>query len=166
MTTCSPDNFALVKSLGATNVFDYRSPTCAEDIKKATSSHLAYALDCIGNESSAAICTAAYGPQGGKYTSLNGVEKLDRDDIANQFTLGYTAFGQYFKFGSEVFLPNPRNFDFAVKFVALARDLLEQGQFRVHQPDVREGGLEAILSGLQEMREKKVHGKKLVYRVC
>lgn len=153
-----------MKSLGATHVFDYHSPTCAEDIKKATSSRLAYALDCISTQSTAAICTAAYGPQGGKYTSLLLVEKLDRDDITNNFTLAYTALGQHFVFGENEFPPNKTDFDFAVKFVRIAMDLLEQGKYRVHEPDLREGGLEGILSGLQDMREKKVSGKKLVYQ--
>lgn len=68
-------------------------------------------------------------------------------------------------FGPNEFPPNKTDFDFAVKFGVIATDLLEQGKYRVHEPDVREGGLEAIFAGLQEMREKKVSGKKLVYRV-
>ena len=165
MTTCSPDNFSLVKSLGADHVFDYHSSSCAEDIKEATSSRLAHALDCISNASSAAICAAALGPQGGKYTSLVPVEKLPREDITNLTTAAYTALGQRFFFGPHEFPPNKTDFDFAVKFIALATDLLEQGKYRVHEPDVREGGLEAIFSGLQEIREGKVRGKKLVYRL-
>lgn len=166
MTTCSPDNFALVKSLGATHVFDYRSPTCAEDIKNATSSRLAYVLDCISIPSSTAICTAAYGPQGGKYTSLLPVENLSRENIVNHFTLAYTALGQGFVFAHDEYPPIKADLDFAVKFVKIARDLLEQGKYRVHEPDVREGGgLEAVLGGLQELRDKKVSGKKLVFRV-
>lgn len=165
MTTSSPDNFALVKSLGATHVFDYHSSTCAEDIKEATSSRLAHALDCISNASSAAISAAAFGPEGGKYTSLIPVEKLPREDITNLTTAVYTALGQHFMFGPYEFPPSKTDFDFAVKFLAIATDLLEQGKFRVHEPDVREGGLEAIFNGLQEIREKKVHGKKLVYRI-
>lgn len=146
-------------------MFDYRSPTCAEDIKKATSSRLAYALDCIATSSSAAISSAAFGPQGGKYTSLLRVEKLDRDDISNNFTLAYTALGERFTYGPNEFPPNKTDYDFAVKFAKLAGDLLAQGKYHVHPPDVREGGLEGVLSGLQDLREKKVSGKKLVYRV-
>ena len=154
-----------MKSLGAAHVFDYHSPTCAEDIKEATSSRLAYVLDCISTEPSASICTNSYGPKGGKYSSLLPVEKLAREDITNNFTVAYTALGERFFFGPIEYPPNQTDFDFAVKFVTIARDLLAQGKFRVHEPDVREGGLEGILHGLQEIREKKVHGKKLVYRV-
>lgn len=153
-----------MKSLGATHAFDYRSSTCAEDIKKATSSRLAYALDCIATPSSAAICTAAFGPQGGKYTSLLYLEKLDRDDVSNNFTIAYTALGERFVYGPNEFPPNKTDFDFAVKFAKIATDLLERGKYRVHPAEVREGGLEGILGGLQDLREKNVSGKKLVYR--
>lgn len=154
-----------MKSLGATHAFDYRSPTCAEDIKKATSSRLAYALDCIATPPAIAISVAAFGPQGGKYTSLLHVEKLERDDVSNNFTIAYTALGERFVYGPTEFPPSKTDFDFAVKFAKIARDLLEQGKYRVHPPEVREGGLEGILDGLKDLREKNVSGKKLVYRV-
>ena len=49
ITTASPKNFALVKQLGASAVFDYNSPTVVDDIVaafKGTTS--AGALDCVG----------------------------------------------------------------------------------------------------------------------
>jgi NADPH:quinone reductase-like Zn-dependent oxidoreductase len=42
-TTCSPRNFELCKSLGATKVFDYSSPTVTEDLVKALNGK-----DCAG----------------------------------------------------------------------------------------------------------------------
>lgn len=53
-----------------------------------------------------------------------------------------------------------------VRFSALAGKLLEQGKIQPHPHRVKEGGLEGILQGLQDLREKKVSGEKLVYRVA
>ncbi|KAJ5623169.1 hypothetical protein N7490_011774 [Penicillium lividum] len=48
-TTASPKNFDYVKKLGATQVFDYSSPTVVEDLVKALEGKtLAGAMDCVG----------------------------------------------------------------------------------------------------------------------
>lgn len=49
IATASPKNFGLVKSLGATEVFDYNSPTVLEDLLAAFKARTcAGAFDCIG----------------------------------------------------------------------------------------------------------------------
>lgn len=56
--------------------------------------------------------------------------------------------------------------EFAARFWKMAGELLAQGKLKVHPPDVRPGGLEGVLEGLDELRQGKVSGKKLVYRVA
>lgn len=48
-TTCSPHNFPLVKSLGATKAFDYKSPTVEQDLVRAFSGKTAAGAMSIGN---------------------------------------------------------------------------------------------------------------------
>lgn len=49
ITTASPKNFDLVKKLGASEAFDYRSPTVVEDVVAAFKGKTsAGALDCVG----------------------------------------------------------------------------------------------------------------------
>jgi len=49
ITTASPKNFESVKKLGASEVFDYNSPTITEDLMTALKGKtMAGALDCIG----------------------------------------------------------------------------------------------------------------------
>jgi NADPH:quinone reductase-like Zn-dependent oxidoreductase len=51
ITTASPKNFEYVKRLGASEVFDYRSPSVVEDLVNAFNTRtLAGVLDCIGFE--------------------------------------------------------------------------------------------------------------------
>ncbi|THC94059.1 hypothetical protein EYZ11_006468 [Aspergillus tanneri] len=71
ITTCSPQRFEFVKSYGAEAAFDYKSPTCGEEIRRYTGNTLAYAMDCITQEQSTRICYAAIGRAGGRYVALD-----------------------------------------------------------------------------------------------
>ena len=57
------------------------------------------------------------------------------------------------------------DFEFAKMWMGLVDGLLAEGKLKVHPPSVRGKGLEGALEGMQEMREGKVSGVKLVYRV-
>ena len=46
-----------------------------------------------------------------------------------------------------------------------ASRLLVEGKLRAHNPDVRRGGLDGVLKGLDDYRQKKVSGQKLVYEL-
>jgi NADPH:quinone reductase-like Zn-dependent oxidoreductase len=50
IATASPTNHALLLSLGADSVFDYRSPTWVDDVKKASGGGIDYAVDCISED--------------------------------------------------------------------------------------------------------------------
>ncbi|KAK0717742.1 putative zinc-binding oxidoreductase ToxD [Lasiosphaeria miniovina] len=167
IATCSPSNFELVKSLGADAVFDYKDPECAAKIRAHTAgAPLGLALDCIGDQASTDVCAAALGPAGGVISSLSAQGKSPRQDVTVQFTLGYMIIGERLKLGPTMDIPgNPDEFEFGKAFWPLAEALLAEGRIRVHPVQVGEGGLEGVFEGLQAMREGKVSGKKLVYRI-
>lgn len=165
ITTCSPRNFDLVKSLGADFVFDYNSESCASEIRKASQDSLQHVFDCISTDASAKICADSFGPQGGKYSSLVPVQSFPRKDVTTTLTVAYTAFGEAFKFGSHDIPAVKADFDFGVTFARLTNELLAEGKLKVHPPDVRPGGLDGILDGLQDLKENKVSGSKLVYQI-
>jgi len=169
IATASAHNFDYVKSLGADEVFDYTSLTCAEDIKKSTEGELTLALDCISKGSSTQICVEAISDKGGVYTTLLPVpsEKVTsiNEKIENKSTLAYTAIGEAFQFGPQSFPAIPGHFEFAKKFWSISEKLLAEGKIKVHQIAVNEGGsgLEGVLQGLQQVRAGDVRGRKLVY---
>jgi len=161
ITTCSPRNFDLVKSLGAAAVFDYHDADCAAKIKEYTKGDLKYVWDTISLPPTAKLCAEVIS-SGGVYGSILQVE-FPRDDVKHTMSLGYTAVGEPVKKGS--FIPSPDNapdFEFAKKWFQIVDPILQQGQLKVHPPKV-DKGLENVMEGLDLMRKDKVSGQKLVY---
>ncbi|KAF1970071.1 oxidoreductase-like protein [Bimuria novae-zelandiae CBS 107.79] len=162
IATASPHNFELVKFLGADQVFDYKDPECGAKIREATKDSLKLAFDTISEKGSPAVCCAAISSKGGLYTSLLPVSDFPRDDVRNVATLAYTALGEKF---SERFPANQNDFDFEVRFWRLSEDLINSGKIKTHPTEVREGGLEAIPQGIEDLKGGRVSGVKLVYRM-
>ncbi|KAL9025020.1 MAG: hypothetical protein Q9196_006085 [Gyalolechia fulgens] len=164
VTTCSPHNFDFVKSLGADVVYDYKQPGASNEIRRLTGDHLKIVLDTISIESSAKFCAEAISTEGGVYTSLLPVT-VPRSDVKSDLVLAYTAFGEPFKLGPQSFAAVPDDQAFAASWWLLAEQCLATGKIKVHPPSVREGGLEAVLDGLDLMRKDRVSGQKLVHNV-
>ena len=166
VTTASPRNFDLVKSLGADQVFDYNEPDVGKKIREATNDKLKYAWDTVGLASSAKICSDALtsGP-GARYGTIL-MEKPPRDDIKFSATLLYTSVGESFdKFGSH-FDGNPAHFEFVKGWFGEAIHYIADGKVKVHPVKVGADGLKGALQGMADMKEGKYSGEKLVYRIA
>lgn len=87
-----------------------------------------------------------------------------RDDVRNEFPLGYTSFGETFEIEGQIYDAVPGDYKLAKSFIALCEDLLEEGKIRSHPADVRLG-IEGIIEGMQELKEGNISGAKLVYRI-
>ncbi|KAL2864396.1 zinc-binding alcohol dehydrogenase family protein [Aspergillus lucknowensis] len=163
ITTCSPRHFDLVRSLGADHVFDYRSPDAVRDVKAVTSNSLRYALDTVATEETAQFCSQAMGEEGGKYSSLAPIPRLPRDDVLNLSYMAFTAIGEEFEIGGLRVPARPNDSAFAADFMKIFEELWAKKMIKAHPVDARSGGLGGIAEGLQEMREGRVSGVKLVY---
>lgn len=178
ITTCSPRNYDLVKSLHADAIFDYNDPACGRKIREHTSNDLFYAFDCISTDSSVRICADALSTSssssGAKkhYCSLLGVPNFPRKDAEKKTTLAYSAMGEDISFHGQGSIIPPKipareeDARFMKSFIETVDGLLGEGKVRVHPPSVRERGLQGVLDGLQTMREGRVSGEKLIYRVA
>ena len=164
IVTCSPSNFDLVKQYGAVEAFDYNDPACPQKIKDYTNDSVLLAIDCISTKDSAAICAPSLA-KGAKYCKLLGVDLPDREDVKQVYVLAYSVLGDYFRMGptGPEFPASKEDLEHGIEWSILMEKLLAEGKISVHNPDVRKGGLEGVLEGMQEMREGKVSGKKLVY---
>ncbi|KAL2067329.1 hypothetical protein VTL71DRAFT_1754 [Oculimacula yallundae] len=167
ITTASPRNFDFLKSLGADHVLDYHDPDCGSKINALTHNELHLVFDTIAVPSSSLISATALSTSPSSkllYVTLLPVQMV-RKDVENIFFLGYTVMGEEFEIEGEVFPASKEDNQLARRFGVLCDQLLEQGLVRCHPVALREGGLEGILGGMMEMKEGKVSGQKLVYRI-
>lgn len=165
LATSSPKNFAYVKSLGATEVFDYNEPNVGKKIREYTQNKLQLAWDTVSEGESANIVAEAMSTEpGGRYGSILP-NKFPREDVNHESTLMYTIFGEEFSFGAMKFPAVPEDFEYTKKFVGITEKLLAEGELKPHTAQVGKDGLEGVLKGLDDLKNGKVSGQKLVYRV-
>ncbi|CAN8105197.1 unnamed protein product [Discula destructiva] len=174
ITTSSPRNFDYLKSLGADAVFDYHTDTeaLAREIKELTKNELTRAWDCSPTELSTRLCALAMSDKkDGKISTLipinKDIVKKINPGIITETTLGYTAFGEAFSRYGMTFEAKPKDREFARSFWELSRGLLADGRIKVANTAVDQGGqgLEGALKGLEALKQGKVSGTKLVYRI-
>lgn len=167
LTTCSPHNYAFVKSLGADAVYDYKDPSCGKSINKDTGNSLKLVWDTICTESAAEICAEAMSTDalGARYGSILE-EEFPRQDVESTFTFMYTIFNEPFTKGGEDVPAVPEDFQFAKEFFRITENLLTNGKLKTHPEKVGPKGLEGALQGLEDMKNGKVSANKLVYLVA
>lgn len=74
--------------------------------------------------------------------------------------------GEAFDLFGRKFPANPKDFEFASMFAGITERLLEEKKLVPHPVVLKSGGLEGVLDGLELVRDGKVSGGKLVYRVA
>ncbi|KAL2846704.1 chaperonin 10-like protein [Aspergillus pseudoustus] len=162
VTTASPRSHNLVKQYGADDVFDYKSPTAIEDIKRAYPD-INRAMDCFSEAGSTEFCVRVIQDSCGRVVTLLDSGKTEIDGVKIDFMLGYTAFNEDFQW-----LP-----PFGPKFVAKTSDhealrrfygSLTQLSVQLKPPPMKSlhPGLESLPEGLDLLRKGKVSGTKLV----
>ncbi|TVY85435.1 Protein TOXD [Lachnellula suecica] len=166
ITTCSPKNNDLVRSLGADEVFDYKDPECAAKIRKLTGDKLKYAWDTVG-DGSEVICDEALSSDSSicHYASVSITTKVPRKDVKSSLVLMYTMFGKSFSKATTEFPASKEDYEFGKTWMALTEKLVAEGKLKPHPKRVGSGGLEGALKGMEEMKAGKISGEKLVYRI-
>jgi aspyridone synthetase trans-acting enoyl reductase len=169
ITTCSPRNFPRVKALGAAGAWDYRSPSCAEEMRDFTQDQLAYALDCITDSGSMKICYAAIGSAGGKYVGLDQfpIRGHTRRNVRPEWIIAWTVLGKPINMAKPYRRDaKPRDRAFHEGWRLMTQKLLDRGDILTHPMEVSNEGLEGIAVGADLLRKGAAGGKKLVFRVA
>ncbi|KAJ0420257.1 chaperonin 10-like protein [Aspergillus carlsbadensis] len=161
VATASPRSFDLVKRTGADAVFDYRTPTAIEDIKKAYS-NITKAIDCFSEGDSARFCESVL--NSGKVITLLDQGKPTKPGVEYKFLMVFTVFGERFQMMAPlgpVFPVTPADGEILGRFYsslpALCGDVIRAPAITSTQ-----GGLEEVLKGLDSLRKGEARGKKLV----
>ncbi|KAJ5142439.1 uncharacterized protein N7515_001226 [Penicillium bovifimosum] len=165
ITTCSPRNFDLVKSYGADVVFDYSSPTCAEDIRAATKNTLRYVLDPFAEAKTLRTCHAAVGRTGGKYCALEQYQEslCSRKTVKHELVMGGAISGRGVELPDPYGIPaRPEIGIWARQWYLELQDLIDNARIKPCPVQTISGGFEGILEGLDLLRNGKVSGKKLI----
>ncbi|KAL6709860.1 hypothetical protein ACN47E_000645 [Coniothyrium glycines] len=159
--TASPHNFDLLRKLGADHVFDYKDPEVGAKIREATNDKLKLVFDCIAEGNSPAITAAAVSSSGGHVSGLLPVEEYPRSDVKFKFRLAYTALGEAY---SEKIPASQEDYEFGANFWRVTEELFNSGKIKAHPTKVHHG-LEGIPQGLDDLKDGKVSGVKLVYKI-
>ena len=167
IATCSPSNFELARSFGAENTFDYRSPTCAADIRAYTHNALAYALDCVSLVETTQLCYSAIGRAGGRYVALEPCRETitnTRRVVQASWLMVLTIFGDKValdgEYGREA---RPEDREFGSRLFAAAQVLLDRGEIQPHPIKSMPGGWKGVIEGVDIIRAQTLSAQKLVY---
>ena len=168
VTTASERNWPLLKSLGAEEVFDYKDPKCAKKIREYTDDQLTLVFDCISDNAvdSPRICEESISSKdGGTISYLLKSANHSRTDVVKKHTSGYNVFGEAFDKLGEHVDAKPEDFEHGKMFWLLTEDLISTGRLKPQPTKVEKDGLVGVFDGLQQSREGKVSGVKLIYRI-
>nr|RBQ92247.1 hypothetical protein FVER53263_11742 [Fusarium verticillioides] len=155
---------SLVKQYGADAVFDYNSPSVAEDIIKEYPK-ITKAVDCFSEGKSTSVCADVLEPNGGKVVTLLPNGKSSTPGVTYDLVMSYTAMGHAFQW-----LP-----PIGPKFEARPQDRAALVRFYETLPQIThilkpiptielKSGFDGIFEGLDKLRAGQVAGGKLVVR--
>jgi len=166
IVTCSPKNNELVKSRGADEVFDYHDPEWPSKVRKLTDNKLKNVWDTIYE---AKQCCEALSTEdeGCHFASClwSEDEPFPRKGVKESYTLMYTMFGETFNKYGDAWPASKEDWEWSKMWMDLTEKLVAEGKIKAHPKRLEEGGLGGILKGIQELKEEKVRGEKLVYRI-
>ncbi|TVY62514.1 Trans-enoyl reductase ACTTS2 [Fusarium oxysporum f. sp. cubense] len=164
VTTASPHSFDLVKSYGADHVFDYRSSSMTEDIKKAFP-NISRALDCFSEGNSSKLCAEIIQGNGDKVVTLLDT-KTKVAGVESQMIMSFQLLGREFAWLPPI---GPKYPVSPTERAALARFYQSLPSFtkNLKSPPltVLNGGFSDIMKGLDMLRRGKVSGSKLVVKM-
>ncbi|KAI9146789.1 Trans-enoyl reductase ACTTS2 [Paramyrothecium foliicola] len=159
IATCSAHNFGMIRSLGADEVFDYRDENVGNKIRELTQNGLYHAFDCISTDESARICAEALSNKADAQPMYSAILycKLPREDVQVKVTIAFTIFGESFtkpELGPVNFPASMDDYNFGKEFWRMSERLLAEKKLIPHPLDVRNGGLDSVLEGIDDLREE------------
>jgi len=154
VAVASRKNKDLCTSLGADEFGDYKAPSWKEDVKKAMAGFSKIVgIDTIGTEKTSSTCAEIVQSQGGNCVATVAAGS-DREEQGVSI--------KSIRIADAYHIPEKRVV--LERYVRLAEELLSEGKLKPNK--VRNiGGLESVADGLNDLRNGKVSGEKLVITI-
>jgi len=123
LATASPSNHPILLSLGADNIFDYRSPTWIDDVKNASGGGIHYALDCISEDDTTGMISRCFVEGEGVGEKRIAVirstawdKNLVRKDVIPLYGAAWVGLGHEIAYNDGILPADPTHRAFAVAF--------------------------------------------------
>ncbi|WVN88983.1 uncharacterized protein L203_104198 [Cryptococcus depauperatus CBS 7841] len=171
---CSPHSFDLVKSYGADAVIDYHHHEKAiEDALKITDGGVEYALDTISEGDSFKLVINMMGKKAKQLNAILSVPeeaKKINPSLKSEFTVMYTLFGKAFNFmpreSNKTPIPaSKEDREFGVEIFKKTPELIVKYGLKPNPIEIK-GGFGDVLEGLDDLKNGRVSGKKLVIKIA
>lgn len=167
IATASLRHADFLKSLGASEVYDYREPNVADAIAQAHPD-LVMAVDAYSEKGSSALCARALSKtQSSRLVTLlyDGDVREVNPRVHATFFLLYTTEGEavdlFFKSCTHAEAQEDRHFMAAFARSGILTNLLARGLVKPNDAEAVPGGLRAVEAGVDRVRRGDVTGKKL-----
>lgn len=158
----------MVRSFGATALYDYAVPDIGRTIRADTKGRLRHALDCISDRESTQCCYDALGRAGGRDASLEVIkaEWRTREAIRQDFVMSLEGTGLEIALDGEYKRPaSSEKRQVAAKMFLIFQQLLNDKMLKTHPVEVVGSGLSSVIEGIATLKSGLVSGKKLVVQV-
>ncbi|EXJ53303.1 uncharacterized protein A1O5_13457, partial [Cladophialophora psammophila CBS 110553] len=160
----SSKHFDLVKSLGATAIYDYKT-NLPSKIRAETSNSLKYAFNCISSQSIAKYCVSALilgaSP---RFANLLGEISL-RKDVVPSLSITYTAIREDIVYIGTPIVASAQDFTFTKRWFEMIKAFLRKEKLKTHPLKAGLNSLAGVLEEMDLLRKGLVSGHKLIYHI-
>ncbi|TDL22508.1 GroES-like protein [Rickenella mellea] len=170
IATASKKNFELLRSLGASDVFDYSDPTTPQKIKQLTGGKLKHAVDCVSAHNAPGQISECLADQGGVVSVVLPYE-TKRLNVETKFLLVHTLLGRAIDGPASYNLPksDEERLQFrqrGAQFAKIISDVVARGLIKPTSVKLLPNGLASVKDGFQYMTDGKVSAEKITYIVA
>lgn len=170
ITTASPQNHEFLKSLGADHVFNYKDADVVDQIKKVGNNKIFYGLDTIGSkETFQGLYDATEGADNVALDNLlsmspGQINTTEGRTVTSSNTLAYKVLGTEVKLGPHTI---PADVEGAKNYLKFWQEVIPQyvSQVKTAKLKVLPAGLESTNEALELLKQNKVRGEKVVWRI-
>ncbi|WVO15529.1 hypothetical protein L204_103188 [Cryptococcus depauperatus] len=174
LAVCSPHSFDLVKSYGADAVLDYHHHEKAiDDALKITDGGVEYALDTISDGDSLKLVINMMGK---KAKQLNGTHPISEEvrkinpGLKIESTITYTLLGKTFNLTPResnkwTITASKEDREFGAESFKKTPELIVKYGLKPNPIDIK-GGFDNVLKGLDDLKNGRVSGKKVVIKIA